>query len=590
MPPPACSFPTLHAAAAVSRFPGPQTATRGSPMVRAVRRMVLSACLVMVATGPRAGIAQDLRSVPLDHWAYALADDLLLRHPGLGAGIWLGNRPWREADFRLLLARADSAGLDADPHARGALEILGRAFPDETAVAGDVRFHNEVSLRAMVHASEDDATFDPAFLGVRFEEPDGDPPVPPLRAVLQHDFAVQFRDRFALGWRYAIDSDVTGDPTRFRQIEAREDTDYGFALLEAHVAYRYGPVRLTAGRSELALGQAGGSSSVFMSDSIAPLDQLRVDLVTGALRFTGLIARLNGDEQNRMLDELERTIPGSMPPPGRERRGVDRLFYLHRIDWQPASALQVAISEAALVTGIDRGLDARYANLLIPFFVTQEDEDESGGADVNVMVNAEALLLVPFGARLWADVYVQEFFIDADKRENIGNQMAYKAGGLLAGDAIGVPTVTAGLEYTRVDVFTYLHRGLNTNHTQFGAPIGSSLGPDADMGQAWITWKPRVNLRLTAEAMTRRDGERGVETLESVIGAGNPEFPSGVVQREQRLGVEVWGLLPRYGAEGLLRASVHDLEDIGHEPGHEGTFWALEAGLRVRHDFAQGAR
>ena len=79
-------------------------------------------------------------------------------------------------------------------------------------------------------------------------------------------------------------------------------------------------------------------------------------------------------------------------------------------------------------------------------------------------------------------------------------------------------------------------------------------------------------------------------SLESVIDAGNPDFPSGVVQREQRLGVEVWGLLSRYGAEGLLRASIHDVEDIGHQPGREGTFWTLEAGLRVRHDFAQEAR
>jgi len=559
-------------------------------MVRVVRRMVLPACLSAALIGPRAGLAQSMRSVPLDHWAYGVADELLLRHPELGAGIWVGNRPWREADFRTVLARADSAGLgESDPDAAGTLDLLGGAFSTEPPVENDVRVHNEVSLRVVGHASEDDATFDPPFLGVRFEEPDGDPPIPALRAILQHDFAVQFRDRFALGWRYAIDSDVTGDPTRFRQIEAREDTDYGFALLDAYATYRYGPLWVTAGRNELSLGQAGRSSSVFVSDSIPPLDQFRIDLVTRILRFTGVIGRLSGDDQNRMLDERQETVPGSMPPPANERRNVDRIFYLHRVDWQPTQALQLAISEAALVTGIDRGLDTRFANLLIPFFVTQEDEDDSGGVDVNVMVNAEGVLLAR-GARLWADVFVQEFFIDADKRENIGNQLAYKVGALLAGDALGLPTVTAGLEYTRVDVFAYLHRGLNTNHTQFGVPIGSSLGPDADMGQVWISWRPRPSLRLTVDATTRRDGERGVETLENVIDAGNPDFPSGVVQRERRFGVEAWGMLPRYGAEGLLKVSVHDLTDIDHEPGSEGSFWTAEVGLRVRHDFAAGAR
>ena len=553
------------------------------------RRLVPYVWIASALAAPRALAGQSLRAVPLDHWAYDVADQLLLRHPRLGAGLWLGNRPWREADFATLIARADTAGLeDSDRRVEAALDLLEGAFLPRAPDGPDVEIHNEASLRLAAQASRDDAAFDPPFLGVRFEEPDGDPPIPVLRAVLQHDFAVQYRDRFALGWRYAIDSDVTGDPTRFRQIEAREGADYGFALLDAYAAYGYGPLRVTAGRHELSLGQAGRSSSVFVSDSIPAIDQVRIDLVTPRLRFTGMIGRLSADDQNRALDERGRTIPGSTPPPRNERRSVERIFYLHRVDWQPADYLQLAVSEAALVTGTDRGLDARYANLLIPFFVTQEDEDESDGVDVNVMVNAEGVLLVPLGARIWANLFVQEFFIDADKRKNIGNQLAYKAGGEVAGDRLGLPALTAGLEYTRVDVFSYLHRGLNTNHTQFGVPLGSSLGPDADMAQAWISWRPRPDLRLTVEAMARRDGERGVETLENAIDAGNPDFPSGVVQRERRLGVAAWGMLPGHGVEGSLRVSAHDLTDIEHEPGREGTFWTAEVGLRVRHVFASG--
>lgn len=133
---------------------------------------------------------------------------------------------------------------------------------------------------------------------------------------------------------------------------------------------------------------------------------------------------------------------------------------------------------------------------------------------------------------------------------------------------------------------TYLHRGLNTNYTQFGVPIGSSLGPDADRSEAWITWRPRAQVRLTTSASRGRDGERDVDTLESVIDADNPDFPSGVVQREWRFGVEAWGMMPRYGAEGLLRLSTHDLTAIDHDPGRDGDFWVVELGIRIRHDFA----
>lgn len=556
-------------------------------MLRAVHRALWPVCLVGALGAPAAASGQSLRTVPLDHWAYRVADEVLLRHPVLSDGIWLGNRPWQEGDFRRLLERAGSAGLrEAGSGVVGALDLLARAFPPESASPDDLQFHNEASLRLVGYAAEADAAFDPPFRGVRFAEPDGDPPIPALRVVAQHDFAVQFRDRFALGWRYAVDSDVTNDPTRFRQIEAREDTDYGFALLDAYATYRYGPLWITAGRNELAQGPAGRSSSVYLSDSMPPLDQLRFSLGTRNVRFTGLIGRLSGDDQNRMLDDDGSTVPGSEPPPPGDRREVDRILYLHRVDWQPLPILQVAISESALVTGVSRGLSARYANLLIPFFLTQEDVDEPQGVDVNVMVNVEGVVLAPGGARLWVDVFAQEFFIDRSKREEIGNQMAWKVGGMVAGDAVGLRSLTAGLEYTRVDVFTYLHRGLNTNYTQYGVPIGSSLGPDADRSEAWITWRPWPELSLTAIASRWRAGERDVDTLESVIEAGNPDFPSGVVQRMWRFGVEAWGMVPRFGAEGVLRLGTHDLTDIDHETGRDGDFWVAEVGLRIRHDFA----
>ena len=225
------------------------------------RRVLLLVGTAAVLAAPQAGAGQSLRTVPLDHWVYEVAEELLLRHPALGAGLWLGNRPWREADFLTLLARADSAGIgEADRSTSATVQLLRQAFPARAPATAEVAIHNEASLRLTAHASRRDAAFDPSFLGVRFEEPDGDPPIPALRGVLQHDFAVQYRDRFALGWRYAIDSDVTGDPTRFRQIEAREDTDYGFALLDAYAVYGYGPLRVTAGRNELWLGQAGRSA------------------------------------------------------------------------------------------------------------------------------------------------------------------------------------------------------------------------------------------------------------------------------------------------------------------------------------------
>ena len=525
-------------------------------------------CVVALLAVAPAGYAQTLRTVPLEHWAYEIADQILIRNPELGDGLKLSVGPWREADFRLLLERAREQAAGQEGTLAAFTDLLAEAFPEPvtTGATGDAVILNEVSVRGEAFAAKEDATFDPAFLPPRFgdEEPEGGGDArgrPPARAIAQHDFAFEYQDRFGLGWRYALDSNVKSDPTRFRQLEARSGSDVGFALLDAYGTVHYGPFFLTLGRNELSLGPGRGSSP-FLSDSFPPLDQLRVEFHSRPVRFTGLIARLSSDRQNRSLDDNGETIPGSQPPDG-DRRRVDRQLYLHRVDWQVHPRLQLAVTEAALVTGIDRGLEVRYANLLVPFFVSQEDEDEEEDLNVNVVVDLEGTASLPGGLRVYGLVMAQEFFVDQEKREEIGNQLAWRIGGQW-GSPPGMPAITAGAEYTRVDVFTYLHRGLNTNWTNYGVPLGSSLGPDADQGVGWLSWYPRPTIRLTAEALARRGGERSVETLESATEAGNPDTPSGIVQRELLGALEGWMLLPDFGVEALGRVGFRDVENVGN--------------------------
>lgn len=557
--------------------------------------------------------AQSLRAVPTDHWAYAVAEEVLLRHPELGRNLWLANRPWREEDFRTLLARADSAGLRAAPEPevapapeavpeerpgyriveRGArevapgrrtsvvaawLDLLAEAFPPEPPAEDDVYYHNEVSAYGAVDARADDVTFEPFFLEVQRGDSLGEPIA---RAFAQHDFGVQFRENFVLGWRYALDSNVRNDPTRFRQEEIREGEEFGFAVLDAYATAHWGPLWATVGRTAFEWGP-GRASALFVSDSIPPIDQARIELGTRQVRFTGIVSRLSSDLQNRSFTDEGIPISNSMPPPEEEREEVDRYLYLHRVDWQPFDALQVAVSEGALVTGLDRGIEFRYANLLAPFFVTQKDEDELENETVDVYADLEGVVAVPGGVRLWGHLLVSNINLEEESREENRDDLAWRVGGEWGPAEL---PVNAGLEYTRSEVNMYLHRGLNTHYTQFGVPIGTMLGPDADMGQAWLTWWVRPTLRVTAEAMARRDGERSIAT-QSLMDDEKPDFPSGVAQKEVRLGLEAWTLLPRWGLEALGRVSWRDVSDLEHEEGVDDTFWRAVLGLRFRWAFS----
>jgi hypothetical protein len=520
--------------------------------------------------------AQSHRFIPPDDWRTPILDALLLRHPAAGREVWLANRPWRAGEIASVLERAASAA-ELSPLERQWVELL--SSEKLNAVGDPLVVHNQLSGRYRGEFATDQASFEPPFAPASFSEDLG---APDHRGVLQHDFALQYHDWLTGGWRYVLDSNIRSDPTRRTRIGIRGE-EAAFEVLDAYLGVAVGPLRVIAGRLTSSLGP-GRAASVFLSDSAPALDQLRVELVADPVRFTGFIAQLSRERPNRRLDPSGQTIEGSIPSDDEPVPfDVTRYLYLHRVDWRVTDAVQLAISEAALVTGIDRGLELRFANLLIPFAATQEERDETDASDVNIEIDASGVVSLP-GARLYGDVYVQEFFIDADKRRRIGNQLAWRGGAWWA-DPLGWRGGSIGAEYTRVDVFTYLHRGLNTNWTTFGVPLGSSLGPDADQLLGWVDYWITPSVVLKADLLGRRMGERSVRTLENVIDAGNPSFPSGIVQRELRGGLELWGVNPSLGIEGRARVNWRHAENIDNVAGRDGDFWQLVLELVYRREF-----
>ncbi len=554
---------------------------------RRFRGLGLVACGLAASLAAGEARAQDLRGVPLDHWAYEVAEEIVLRHPDLAWEVWMDAKPWTEGDFESLVAKARETG--ADQGIVGAwVEALAAEFPvaegpvplsviGRRPASDEVEIHNGVVAAGRASARKDDATFEPPFLGARFSEDAGEPAA---RAWVEHTAAIGRSDRWVLAGRWVADAEVRNDPTRWRVDDAASEGGAGVTLLDAYGTVKFARyVRLFAGRHGMRLGP-GRASPVLVSDSIPAIDHAQVEVRGVPWRFTVLAGRLSSDLQNRSLDEDGETIPGSLPPE-EEREEVTRWFYLHRLAWRPVPQLSLAVGEAVVASGVDRGFDPLYAQGFYPYFFAQRADDDQ--EDANIFVFAEGSYGFSNGVRVYGSVNADEYFVNTeeDLSEEIGDQLAWRLGGEWGG-AFGVPSVTAGAEYTRVDVFTYLHRGLNTGYTTFGAPIGSTLGPDADQAQAWLTWWAGPRLRVTADALLRRDGERSVEALENEVEAGNPEFPSGVAQRELRAGLEAWAMWPERGLEGSLRLSARDVDDVAHEEGRGERFWRAAVEVRWR--------
>jgi hypothetical protein len=93
---------------------------------------------------------------------------------------------------------------------------------------------------------------------------------------------------------------------------------------------------------------------------------------------------------------------------------------------------------------------------------------------------------------------VDDIQIDAKDRETIPDQLGWRF------EAVSpLPTLrpsSAGIEYRRIDSYTYL-RGVYTDvYQHYDAPLGSELGPDADMlramGELWMTGTTRVGVGI----------------------------------------------------------------------------------------------
>jgi hypothetical protein len=539
-------------------------------LLRFVRIAPVAAALLL----PVMAQAQSLRVVPPDDWRYPLLDALILRRPAVARDVWLANRPWRAGEIAGVLARA-GATPELSPLERQWVETLVSHKLGSDGVP--IVYHNQVSGRYQGDFATDQASFEPPFAPPTFSEHRG---APDHRGVLQHDFAIQYGDRFVGGWRYVFDTNIRADPTRRTRIGIRGSERANVEVLDAYLTAVAGPVRATVGRFASSLGP-GRATAVFLSDSIPALDQIRLELIADPIRFTALVSQLSRERPNRQLDPMGDTIEGSSPSEENPVPfDVTRFLYLHRLEWRVIDALQVALSEAAIVTGIDRNLEFRFANPFIPFSVTQEEKDEIDQENVNIVADVEAVFSLPRW-RLYGDLFVEEFFIDSDKRRRIGNQLAWRGGAWWA-DPVGWQGGSVGLEFTRADVFTYLHRGLNTNWSTFGVPLGSSVGPDADQLYCWVDYWLSPGVILKADLLSRRMGERSIRTLESVIEAGNPPFPSGTVQRELRGGLELWGVEPEWGLEGRARVSWTHAENIENDPDRDGDFWQLALQLIYR--------
>ena len=313
-------------------------------------------------------------------------------------------------------------------------------------------------------------------------------------------------------------SHVRNDPLiRSRPLRSTTGT---VGISEATFAAIAGPLTFSIGRDrEVWLGR--DAESLVLSGNAPPLDRVMAALSTRRFEARALYAMLS----DVVIDTVHGELPSGTPP-----QRFHRSLAAHALTWRPSRAFELTAGETILLSRGSRTLELGYANPLMPYILTQHDAAGDGNEvrdNLGVFVGARTRL----GRSLIAgELLVDDIQIDAD-RELTPNQLAWRVEGR-QGWATPIPG-SAGIEYQRVDGYTYL-RGLYTDVYQFSdRPLGSELGPDADRVRGFAEVWPTGTLRLASSVGVWRRGAQRLarRPAEGAVGKAGDSFPTTTPER-----------------------------------------------------------
>ena len=485
------------------RGPGPRRATRATRV--ALRRLALLAAL---AGAPAVLPAQASPYVPLDDPAYHYVDALLAR--GRLTSLSALERPYRVADVRLALnavparpagrvvagweralrqaiVRWDPAPPPADP--RTPAEPVRLAMLADVAVIGTA----QTSGRRELMLADDTSG---AFPGAQ------------LRAAVVAGPVVAATHGY-------VDNRLQDDP----EFAGRKDRAVSGRVEDAYVGgqWKYGEV--TLGRLSRSWGP-GTLDGLQLGNYVYSYDHLYARLGTPGIHLATIHARLNDG-------------PGTFSPLVQRYLGVHRLAGRWR-------GLEVAATETYVYSGEGRGLEWSLANPLVPYLLTQYNEQEEGNYSVGLELAWRTRLGVLGGQLLVDDVQVDR--CDPQCKEPASWGMTVTAEGLpLGGDQRWFAS------YTRVSSLTYRtpERGETYDFQNVGLGRGFSDYDEARVG-ADLALLSALPLRAYVAFRRQGEGDYRAPFPPPENYATTPGFLLGRVAEVTRLGVSGGGVLP-YG-------------------------------------------
>jgi hypothetical protein len=346
---------------------------------------------------------------------------------------------------------------------------------------------------------------------------------------------------------------------------------------EAYANARLGRVVLSFGRAREAwLGE--GEESTVLSAHGPPLDRFLVTARWSRLEIRGIFAS---------IDDVVLTVEEDSLVPGTPPQRLHRMLAGHAFTIRPARGWELTLGETALLSRRGGGVDLAFANPLMLYLVTEHDTSFAGGSATGnnlTVFGSTRLQRGRFTAE--AELVVDDIQIDAKDRAVIPHQLGWRVAGTM-GMAPRWPA-SVGVEYRRADSYAYLRRFYSEVYHQYGRPLGSELGPDANMVRASAEAWPTGRLRFAVGVARWNRGALRLTQRPAQAAFGHAGEPYPSVSDERPAVQEAW--LGDAHVDWLdtrlpvrLTVELARLDNVNNQPGESGNF--LRAHLVANYRF-----
>jgi capsule assembly protein Wzi len=285
---------------------------------------------------------------------------------------------------------------------------------------------------------------------------------------------------------------------------------------EAYVNARAGIVTFSLGREQEAwLGE--GTESLVLSAIGPPIDRLAVEFHTAHWEGRAIVGELDKTVLTAAQDSLNSTV---------NPQDYYRFLYGHAITWRPSHLIEATVGETALISSGSNTLDLYYVNPFVPYIVTKSDSGRKDDAGNDNLTAFFGLRVRPGPLTLRGELLIDDIQIDSKDRTTTPDQLGWQLG-VSAPIPIGIPA-SLDVSYERVDSYTYLAQFYNQVWQHYNVPIGSSLGPDADLWQAGAEVFVAGPIRVAGGVGYWRQGLLRIfdRPGKNVVGVGQPPFPT----------------------------------------------------------------